>query len=199
MFFRSWEALGRLVLTATAVYLVVVAALRVIGSRALAKMSGYDLIVTVALGSLVASIPLTTSISLADGAAVLITYLLLQELTRFLQTRFRGVHHAVRERPHLVVWDGRLLDDRLKKIDTTPDEVRAALRQAGLLSVADAQAVVLENDGGWSVMRRGDATDLSALDGLDVPDHGLIEHGNVPSAEPNGAKDQRTSPAQRAV
>lgn len=199
MFFRSWEALGRVVLAAAAIYIVVVAALRMIGSRALAKMSGYDLIVTVALGSLVASIPLTTSISLADGVAVLITFLLLQELTRLLQTRSRRVHNVVRERPHLVVWEGKLLDDRLDTIDTTPDAVRAALRQAGLLSVADAQAVVLENDGGWSVMRRGEASDLSALEGIDVPDHGPIEQGHVPSAGPNDSKDRRATPAHRAV
>jgi uncharacterized membrane protein YcaP (DUF421 family) len=78
--------------------------------RALAKMSGYDPIVTVALGSLVASVPLTRAVSAADGVAAIVTFLVLQELTRRLQARSVRVHHLVRERPHLVVWDGEFLE-----------------------------------------------------------------------------------------
>ncbi|MFL5575555.1 MAG: DUF421 domain-containing protein [Gemmatimonadaceae bacterium] len=155
--------------TAAAIYVLIVVALRIAGERALAKMSGYDLIVTVALGSLVASIPLTSAISVADGAAAIVTFLVLQEVTRWLQARSRHVHHVVRERPHLVVWDGEFLEDRLKKISMTEDEVRAAVRRTGLLSMTQVQAVVLENDGEWSVLPRSDAKDLSALDGLRIP------------------------------
>jgi uncharacterized membrane protein YcaP (DUF421 family) len=178
VFFRSWDGLLRVVLSATIVYILVVAALRWVGARALAKMSAYDLIVSIALGSMVASIPLSTSISVVDGLAAIATFLALQELTRFLQARYRAAHHLVRERPHLVVWDGKLIEDRLKEIDASADEVRAAVRQAGLLSIDDVQAVVLENDGAWSVMQRGDETDpetMSALDGLDIPGRGPVK------------------------
>jgi uncharacterized membrane protein YcaP (DUF421 family) len=173
--FRSWDAVLRVALSAVAVYVLVVAALRLIGARALAKMSAYDLIVSIALGSLIASVPLSTAISVADGATAIITFLVLQELTRYLQSRYRAAHHLVRERPHLVVWDGKFIEDRLERIDASADEVRAAIRQAGLMSVDDVQAVVLENDGAWSVMRRGEASNLSALDGLDIPGHGVVE------------------------
>jgi len=182
--FRSWEGILRVVLAATAIYLLVVAALRVVGARALAKMSAFDLVVSIALGSLVAAVPLSTTISVADGIAAILTFLALQELTRFLQSRYRVAHHLVRERPHLVVWDGKLLDDRMEAIDTSADEVRAAIRQAGYLSLDDVQAVVLENDGAWSVMRRGDPPDLSALEGIEIPDHGPVEDGQGPLPRP---------------
>jgi uncharacterized membrane protein YcaP (DUF421 family) len=184
MLFKSWEAILRVVLSATAVYILVVAALRLVGSRALAKMSAFDLVVSIALGSLVAAVPLSTTISVADGIAAILTFLALQELTRFLQARYRFAHHLVRERPHLVVWDGKLLDERMKAIDTSADEVRAAIRQAGHLSLDDVQAVVLENDGAWSVMSRGDPVDLSALEGIDIPDHGPVEEGRGPLPRP---------------
>ena len=78
-FFDGWAHLLRSVLTAAAIYLVIVAALRMVGEKALAKMSGYDMIVTVALGSLVAAIPLTTSVSLVDAIAAAVTFLGLQQ------------------------------------------------------------------------------------------------------------------------
>jgi uncharacterized membrane protein YcaP (DUF421 family) len=191
VFFRSWEAVLRVALSAATIYILVVLVLRIIGARALAKMSGYDLIVTIALGSLVAAVPLSTEITVTDGVTAILTFLVLQEITRFLQARYWGAHHIVRERPHLVVWDGNLIEDRLKEIDASVDEVRAAIRQAGLLSVHDAQAVVLENDGAWSVMRRDEPQDLSALDGLDIPGHGPVEDGDRPRSPSKLQREQR--------
>lgn len=194
MFFRSWESVLRVAMSAAVVYILVVGALRVIGARALAKMSAYDLIVTVALGSLVASIPLSTAITVSDGIAAIVVFLGLQELTRQLQARYRLAHHLVRERPHVVVWDGEFIEDRLEEIQSSHDEVRAAIRQAGFLSIQQVQAVVLENDGAWSVMQREQSPDLSALEGLDVPGHGLIEHGdgqNPRTAATHGRRHSR--------
>ena len=197
MLFRSWEGILRVALSAAVIYILVVAALRLIGARALAKMSAYDLIVSIALGSLVAAVPMSTSLSVADGLTAIVTFLALQELTRFLQARFRAAQHLVRERPHLLVWDGKLIEERMKKIDTSADEIRAAVRQAGLLSMDEVQAVVLENDGAWSVMRRGDPPDLSALEGLDIPGYGPVENGIAPLPRP--ASDHESRPPASAV
>lgn len=194
MFFRSWESLLRVAVSATLVYILVVAALRLIGARALAKMSAYDLVVSIALGSLVAAIPLSTTLTVSDGVTAILTFLALQELTRFLQARYRAARHLVRERPHLVVWNGEFIEDRLKQIDTSRDEVRAAIRQAGFLSVQQVQAVVLENDGNWSVMQREQSPDLSALEGVDIPGRGPVENGDGPRPRTTARHRRRSSP-----
>ena len=116
---------------ASTIYLTIVVALRIIGSRALARMSGQDMVVTVALGSLVASVPITAGPSLVDGIAALVTFLVLQALTRVPQARFLPVHPIVRERPRLLLWDGEVLEDRVGDIAVTADEVRAAVRHGG--------------------------------------------------------------------
>jgi hypothetical protein len=67
MFFDGWDSIARIAVLAAATYFIMVAALRVIGEQALAKMSAYDVIVTVALGSLLVSIPLGSGITLTDG------------------------------------------------------------------------------------------------------------------------------------
>jgi uncharacterized membrane protein YcaP (DUF421 family) len=67
------------------------------------------------------------------------------------------------------VWQGELLDERLQHFHVTEEEIRAAVRRAGLASLREALAVVLENDGQWSVVAQRDGSDLSAFEGLDVP------------------------------
>jgi uncharacterized membrane protein YcaP (DUF421 family) len=178
-FFHGWAQLLRSALSAAVIYLVIVAAIRIFGEKALAKMSGYDMIVTVALGSLVATLPLTTEVSIADAVAAAATFLGLQQITRYLQARHRRVHTLVRERPRLLLWNGRLLEDRLLESDISADEVRAAVRRSGILSLKQVRAAILENDGEWSIIPQSDAPDLSAMEGLLIPDD-----DDSPAAQP---------------
>jgi len=193
MFFHSWGAIGHVVLASTIVYLLIVAALRVAGERALAKMSGYDMIVTITLGSVVATVAVTRTISISEGVASLLTLLALQEVVRRLQSRFLIVHHLVREQPRLVVWDGTLLDDRLREANLSADEVRAAIRRAGYSAVQQVLAVILENDGEWSVIRRTpDVQDHTALHGIDIP--GDAANAREKDPTPARAGDPRRVP-----
>jgi uncharacterized membrane protein YcaP (DUF421 family) len=182
-FFDGWAHLLRSALTAAGIYLVVIAAIRIFGQKALAKMSGYDMVVTVALGSIIAALPLTTDVSLADAVAAAITFLTLQQITRYLQARHRRVHRLVRERPLLLLWDGRLLEDRMLDSDISADEVRAAVRRSGMLSLKQVRAAILENDGEWSVIPQSNAPDLSAMEGLLIPnDHEPAAASPAPEA-----------------
>ncbi|HEY2897944.1 MAG TPA: YetF domain-containing protein [Gemmatimonadaceae bacterium] len=178
-FFDGWAHLLRSALSAAGIYLVIVAAIRVFGEKALAKMSGYDMIVTVALGSVVATLPLTTSVSIVDAIAAAITFLGLQQVMRYLQARHRRAHTLVRERPRLLLWNGRLLEDRMLESDISADEVRAAVRRSGILSLKQVRAAILENDGEWSIIPQTSAPDLSAMEGLLIP-----KDNEPPAAEP---------------
>lgn len=168
-FFESWSDLGRLLVIAAIVYVALLAGLRVTGSRALAKMSAYDLVVTIALGSLVATVILQDSVAVVSGVGAIGALLVLQRLTAWIVTRWPGARRIVKGDPTLVLYEGRILEDRLQRVKITEMEVRAAVRAAGMLSMSEAVAVVLENDGSWSVMGRSDAPDRSALEGLDLP------------------------------
>src|SRR5689334_11713394 len=102
MFFRSWTSLGEVVLASAIVFAIVVAMLRFAGQRALAKMSGFDIVFTVTLGSVVATAAISRDVPVVNAIAALATFLVLQEVTRFFQSRALGVHHAVREQPDVL-------------------------------------------------------------------------------------------------
>jgi uncharacterized membrane protein YcaP (DUF421 family) len=170
VFFHSWAAVGRAVIVSASVFLLIVAMLRLVGQQALARMSGFDVVFTVTLGSVVATAAVTRDITVSEAVAVLATLLGLQEITRKLQSRYLVVHHMVREPPRVLLWDGQLLEDRLRETSVSADEIRAAVRKAGLCSLADVRLVVLENDGDWSVVAKAsEPGDESAFFGLPIP------------------------------
>jgi uncharacterized membrane protein YcaP (DUF421 family) len=170
MFFHSWAGIGHVMLSSVVVFAIIVVLLRIVGQQALAKMSGFDVVFTVTLGSVIGTVVITRDVPIAEAVAALVTLLGMQEVTRFFQSRSLRVHHAVRQPPRVVLWDGELLEDRLRASSVSADEIRAAVRKAGLRSLSDAQIVVLENDGDWSVVaKREGESDESAYYGLAIP------------------------------
>jgi len=174
VFFDNWPAVWRIVLVASVVYVALVLALRIAGARALAKMSAYDLMVTVALGSILATIPLDKNVTLVDGLTTIATFLVLQHVLSWVLKRSGWSRWAVKCKPVLVLYEGQMLEDRMHAVNVTDEEVRAVVRAAGKASLGECLAVVLENDGNWSVIDSGDHPDHSALDGIDVPEHATV-------------------------
>jgi uncharacterized membrane protein YcaP (DUF421 family) len=169
MLFNDWHSVLRIIVISAATYVLVVGLLRVLGEEALAKMSAYDLLVTVALGSLLASIPFGSGVTVADGMAAIGTYLILQQVMRWAIKRSKRAERFVRDVPQIMVWDGQFIEHTMLKDSILKAEIRAAVRRAGLSSMSQALAVILENDGDWSVLPYDEKTDLSALEGLELP------------------------------
>ena len=171
--FSSWSAAGRIVLVGVLAYLIVIASLRLSGKRTLAKMNAFDLVVTVALGSALASTLLSRSVSLADGVVALALLIALQFAVAWVSLRSRRVRQLVKSAPSLLVRDGTLLEATMRRERVDRDEVLAAIRGKGILAMSDVAAVVLETDGSFSVLPRNpEARGPSSL--ADVP--GATDH-----------------------
>jgi uncharacterized membrane protein YcaP (DUF421 family) len=69
MIFDGWGSIARTAIVGVLAYAALVVLLRISGKRTLAKMNAFDLVVTVALGSTLATILLSKEVSLASGVA----------------------------------------------------------------------------------------------------------------------------------
>lgn len=133
-------------------YLALIAALRVSGKRTLSQMNAFDFIVTVALGSTLATILLSSETSLAQGIAALLLLVGLQYAITWSSLRSRTVARLAKSEPTALVYHGQLLEDAMRRERVLEAEVRAAVRERGLGRVEEADLVVLETDGTLSVV-----------------------------------------------
>lgn len=168
MFFDSWSGLVRVLVVGTLAYAGLVLLLRVSGKRTLAKMNAFDLVVTVALGSTLATITLTEDVALFEGMLAFVTLVALQFIVAWLSVRSATVRNLVKSEPALLARRGELLHGAMRRERVTVDEIRAAVREEGLPSLDVAEAVILETDGSFSVVRRADdeGRRLTALTGV---------------------------------
>lgn len=161
--FEGWAGIGRTIVAGVLGYLALVVLLRVSGKRTLSKMNAFDLVVTVALGSTLATIVLSNDVALAEGAAAYAVLIAMQFVIAWLSVRFPPISRLVKAEPRLLVYQGRLLEDAMRRERVVEAEVLAALRQQGVAAVAAAAAVVLETDGSFTVISGHDVPPLSAL------------------------------------
>jgi uncharacterized membrane protein YcaP (DUF421 family) len=154
MFFDDWTGIWRTLLVGALAYAALIALVRVAGKRTLAKMNAFDFVVTVALGSTLATTILSEDVSLARGVLALALLVGLQFVITWSSVRVGSIRAVVTGEPALLLHRGVVLPGALRRERVTETEVRAAVRTAGIASVDDVEAVVLETDGSFSVVRR---------------------------------------------
>lgn len=172
MWFDSWPDVIRVLLAATFSYVALVAVLRVSGKRTLAKLNAFDFVVTVALGSTLATIVLSSDVALADGAAALIALTGLQFVTAFASSRIPALRSRITSRSTFLVRDGVLIAEAMKRQRVAEAEIRQAIRTAGLGDLRQVGAIVLETDGTLSVIPTDAIGDAWALTDVAEEDQG---------------------------
>jgi len=169
IFFTSWTSILRTLIIGVLAYVGLVLMLRISGKRTLSKMNAFDLIVTVALGSTLATVLLTKSVALADGLLAFALLIGLQFSITWLSVRSPTISQLVKAQPTLLVYQGQYLHHAMRAERVTESEILTSLRERGIGTLAEAAAVVLENDGTLNALTQAPADQGSAL-------------GNVPGA-----------------
>lgn len=165
MLFDDWSSLLRAAVLAVLTYAWLVFMLRLYGKRTLAKLNAFDFVVTVALGSTLASTIISKNTTWAQGAVALAVLCSLQWLVAKASLRWPWFFQVTRSTPRLLLFDGQPIDQALEEERMGPSDLRAAIRKHGSTALTDVHAVVLETDGTLSVIP--DAGDGSLLCGVE--------------------------------
>lgn len=163
MWFDSWSDLIRVVAVGAPAYAALVVLLRVFGKRTLSKMNAFDFVITVAMGSTLATILLSADVSLAEGVTALALLILLQFLITWSSVRSKTIRRLVKSTPTLLYYRGAFLEAALRKERVTEDEVLAAVRGHGFAGLEGVDAVVLETDGTIAAIQADEPGDVDAL------------------------------------
>jgi uncharacterized membrane protein YcaP (DUF421 family) len=137
------------------IYASLIIGLRWLGKRELGQMSVYDFVMVVILGNAVQNAMLGTDVTLGGGLVAATVLLLMNRGFNELIRASPRVEHLLVGEPVLILHDGRVLEDRLKKNGISRDQLMAALREHGYEKVEDVHQAVLEVDGTISIVPSG--------------------------------------------
>jgi len=147
----------------TVAYIAIIFMLRLSGKRTLSKWNSFDFVVTIAFGSILSSILLSTKDSFGTGILAFALLVFFQYVLTWVSSRSSLVQKLVKAEPSLLVYKGEYQKEVLKKERVSEGEILAALRTNGVGAIEDADAVILETDGSFSVIIDLDHNTASAL------------------------------------
>jgi len=163
MFFDDWFGLFRVLIIGVLAYGALIFLLVVSGKRTLSKWNAFDFVVTIAFGSTLATVIMSKDVSFAEGVFALGLLIGLQFVITWLSVRFNWIEKLVKAEPTLLFDKGEFLTDAMRRQRVAEGEVRMAIRAKGIAAVGEVEAVVLETDGSFSVIKKSATDSRSAL------------------------------------
>ncbi len=154
MFFDDWQSLLRAFILTVLAYVTLIIFIRISGKRTLSKMNAFDFLVTIALGSCLATVSLNKNIALAEGALVYFTLIFLQFIITWTSVRVKQVKKLVTGQPALLLYKGELLGDAMKRERITIEEIYMKARAGGIADLNEIEVIVLETTGDITIISK---------------------------------------------
>ena len=133
-------------------YLLIMVGLRLMGKRQIGELEPSELVLTMMLSDL-ATVPMQDfGIPLLSGVIPILTLLALSMLLSQLSLksiRFRGIACG---RPTMLINNGKLCQDNMRRNRFTIDELLEELRGQGICDIRTVKYAVLENSGQLSIL-----------------------------------------------
>jgi uncharacterized membrane protein YcaP (DUF421 family) len=145
-----------LILSVLGIFTIIIIITRIFGLRTFAKMSSFDFASTIAVGSVLASIILNSDQSLLKGGIALVTIIAFQTLFSFLVRKVDVFKQLFTNKPQLIMWQGEIIYDALKKCNVGESDLIAKLREANVHEFSEVKAVIFESTGDISVLHNNE-------------------------------------------
>ncbi len=146
---------GEKILRSVVIYLFILLAFRFTGKRQVGQLTPFDLVVLLILSNVVQNAVIGNDNSLGGGILGAVVILALNWLVVEVTYRFKPAQRLMEGTPTLLVHNGRCVDKHLERERINIEDLRAAIRRAGLADLHEVRFAVLEENGQISVIPKG--------------------------------------------
>jgi len=131
----------------------IITVVRFVGLRSFSKMTAFDFVVTIAIGSLLAGASQATSwTGFLQAALAMASLLGIQYLVARLRRTSDRFEATIQNSPVLLMRDGEILQKAMRATRVEEEDLIAKLREANVCDLSDVRAVVLETTGDITVL-----------------------------------------------
>jgi len=134
------------------IYVFIVGAIRLFGKKELAQLSVIDLVFILLISNAVQNAMVGNDNSLMGGVAAALGLFVVNYIFKFISFRSASFSRALQGEAIILVHEGKMLDENLKKAMITREEVDAAIREHGVAHCSDVDLAIMEVDGNISVI-----------------------------------------------
>lgn len=133
------------------VYLFLIVILRITGKRQVGQLAPFDLVLLLVLSNAVQNSMNGGDNSITGGLISAVTLIAANYSVALLTFKSKRMEAIIEGRPQVLIHNGQLFEDVMKRALLTHHELEAALRAGGCACIADVHYAILENNGQISV------------------------------------------------
>ncbi|QCJ44632.1 DUF421 domain-containing protein [Bacillus sp. S3] len=152
------------ILKGIGLYVLALFLTRKIGTKLISQMNFFDFIMGVSMGSIVANAVIDKQFATFSAITTLILFTILTLFTGYLSLKNLTLRKLINSEPVTLVENGAIVDENMKKIKWTINELKMKLREKNAFNVADVEFAIMETDGNLSVLPKSDKKPLTPSD-----------------------------------
>jgi uncharacterized membrane protein YcaP (DUF421 family) len=142
------------ILRSVVVYIFLIVGVRLAGKRQLAQLNAFDLVVLLTLSNTVQNAIIGDDNSVTGGLIGAATLLIVNFAVVWFLYRHEKLDHLIEGDADILVADGKIRHERLRKELITEAELESAARRQGFASLAEIDRAVLEPGGNITIVAR---------------------------------------------
>jgi uncharacterized membrane protein YcaP (DUF421 family) len=141
-----------IVLKSISIYVFIVVAIRLFGKKELSQLSIIDLVFILLISNSVQNAMVGNDSSVLGGISAALGLFLCNFIFRFFLLRSKKFSRVMQGEEIVLVVEGKLLQDGLKRARMSEEELQMIIREHGIKEIKNVDLVVLEVDGNISVL-----------------------------------------------
>jgi uncharacterized membrane protein YcaP (DUF421 family) len=129
---------------------------RILGKRQISQLTFFEFILGITLGELAGFLSTDIQANYLHGIVALLTWFIFAFLLELVTLKSMTLRHLFEGRGTVMIKDGKVMEDNLKKERYTGDELMQSLRKKNVFRLADVEFALLESSGDLSVLVKKD-------------------------------------------
>lgn len=159
-----WPRLLTVIWRTAFFYFVLLFGIRISGKREVGKLSPMDLVVAIMIAEGSTMTIANLSIPIWDGLALIVVLIGLEILLSWASIKSTKLRTWIAGNPSIVVRNGEIIQDELRKLNYNVHDLMAQLRQKGYANLGDVEFAILETTGDLSVIPTSQKRPLQPAD-----------------------------------
>jgi len=168
---------------------------RVLGKQQVGQLTAFEYVAGITIGSAASSLSIDLSIKPFPQWMALATWVLLVWGLQMISIKHRWVAKVMDDQPAIVIQNGKILEQNLKKNRYRYDELLSQLRDKNVFDITQVAYALLEPNGNLSILKKPEYEPLTPSDMQIVPKQnglmvevildGIVIKGNLMNVNKN--------------
>ncbi|MEC0270403.1 DUF421 domain-containing protein [Paenibacillus anseongense] len=137
-----------------AAFIIIMIVARILGKQTISQMTYHDFVAAITLGAITGNLAFNTKLNHWNLLASLLLFSGIAFIVTFISLKSRKSRKWLSGRPTIVIENGKILEDNLKKLHLTLDTLNQELREKDIFDIQEVEFAVLELNGRLSVLKK---------------------------------------------